>query len=73
MTTFFRFPSTPHLAVLSEKNVPRQDKLLPPSDARALLAGEVQVEEKIVGANIGFSLADDGRLLAQNRGSGLID
>lgn len=68
MTSFFRFPSTPHLAWLSPTTVPREDKLLSPSDEHALLAGEVLVEEKIDGANIGLSLAEDGTLLAQNRG-----
>ena len=33
-----------------------------------LLAGEVAVEEKLDGANLGFSLAPDGVLRAQNRG-----
>ncbi|ABS68963.1 DNA ligase III-like protein [Xanthobacter versatilis] len=68
MTDFFRFPSTPHLAWLGGATVPREDKLLSPSHARALLAGEVVVEEKIDGANVGFSLAKDGTLLVQNRG-----
>ena len=68
MTNFFRFPSTPHLAWLSQTTVPREDKLLSPSDGRTLLAGEVLVEEKIDGANIGLSLAEDGELLVQNRG-----
>lgn len=66
--SFFRFPSTPHLAWLSSTTVPREDKLLSPSDAQSLLAEEVIVEEKIDGANIGLSLAEDGTLLAQNRG-----
>lgn len=68
MTGFFRFPSTPHLAWLSGDTVPRGDKLLSPPVARALLADEVLVEEKIDGANIGISLAKDGTLLIQNRG-----
>lgn len=66
--SFFRFPSTPHLAWLSPTTVPREDKLLSPSDAQSLLSGEVVVEEKIDGANIGLSLTGDGKLLAQNRG-----
>lgn len=68
MINFFRFPSTPHLAWLSQITVPREDKLLSPSDERALLAGKVLVEEKIDGANIGISLAEDKTLLIQNRG-----
>lgn len=71
--SFFRFPSTPHLAWLSPTTVPREDKLLSLSDVRNLLAGEVLVEEKIDGANIGLSLAEDGTLLAQNRGQYLTE
>lgn len=65
---FFRFPSTPHLSWLGQGDTPRDDKLLPPTEARALLAGDVSVEEKLDGANLGFSLAPDGTLRAQNRG-----
>src|SRR5690606_34727110 len=55
MTPFFRFPRTAHLVWLGEGQ-PRDDKVLLPSDAEALLAGSVVVEEKIDGANIGFSV-----------------
>lgn len=68
MTGFFRFPHTPHLAWLGE-GCPRGDKVLPPEEAAALLAGEVVVEEKIDGANIGFSIDQYGKLRIQNRGS----
>lgn len=68
MTTFFRFPHTPHLAWLGEGQ-PRDDKLLSPDEAEALLSGEVAVEEKVDGANIGFSTGEDGSLRVQNRGS----
>lgn len=67
MTEFFRFPHTPHLAWLGA-DVPRDDKVLDPAEAKALLAGSVLVEEKLDGANLGLSLADDGELRAQNRG-----
>ncbi len=33
-----------------------------------LLSGEVVVEEKVDGANLGFSVGDAGALRAQNRG-----
>jgi ATP-dependent RNA circularization protein (DNA/RNA ligase family) len=36
--------------------------------ARALLSGEVTVEEKVDGANLGLSCGDSGELVAQNRG-----
>ncbi|MCY1705408.1 RNA ligase family protein [Pannonibacter sp. SL95] len=68
MEDFFRFPSTPHLSWLNRNSQPREDKVLSPSDATALLKGEVAVEEKIDGANIGISLANDGTLRVQNRG-----
>lgn len=67
MTEFFRFPHTPHLVWLGA-GVPRDDKVLDPAEAKVLLAGSVLVEEKLDGANLGLSLADDGELRAQNRG-----
>jgi ATP-dependent RNA circularization protein (DNA/RNA ligase family) len=64
---FFRFPHTPHLAWLGQ-DAPRDDKVLSPAEAQALLAKDVAVEEKLDGANIGLSLAPDGSLRVQNRG-----
>lgn len=69
---FFRFPHTPHLAWLGEGS-PRDDKVLSPNEVAALLAGDVVVEEKLDGANVGLSLAPDGRLRAQNRGQYLAE
>lgn len=71
-TDFFRFPQTPHLAWLGQ-GMPRDDKVLSHSEIRHLLANEVLVEEKLDGANLGFSLAPDGSLRAQNRGQYLIE
>lgn len=67
MTDFFRFPHIPHLAWLG-KGSPRDDKVLSPNELSALLAGDVIVEEKLDGANVGLSLAPDGSLRSQNRG-----
>lgn len=67
LTDFFRFPHTPHLAWLGE-GTPRDDKVMSSNEAAALLAGNVVVEEKLDGANVGLSLAPDGSLRAQNRG-----
>lgn len=64
---FFRFPHTPHLTWLGE-GVPRDDKVLSLPEAKALLAKDVVVEEKVDGANVGFSLDQAGQLRAQNRG-----
>lgn len=38
------------------------------SDAEEFLSGEVVVEKKANGANIGISQGDDGKLRVQNRG-----
>lgn len=68
MTEFVRFPHTPHLAWLG-RDRPRDDKVLAPHDATELLAGDVIVEEKVDGANLGLSVDQDGTIRAQNRGS----
>jgi ATP-dependent RNA circularization protein (DNA/RNA ligase family) len=67
-TDFFKFPHTPHLAWLSSAPA-RQDKVLSPPEVRDFLSGEVLVEEKVDGANLGISVGPDGNLRAQNRGS----
>lgn len=67
MTDFFRFPHTPHIAWLAA-GVPRDDKLLSPAEATELLATEVVLEEKLDGANLGFSVSPEGQVRAQNRG-----
>lgn len=69
---FFRFPHTPHIAWLCE-GTPRDDKVLTPNEVAALLAGDVVVEEKLDGANVGLSLTHDGSLRAQNRGQYLTE
>ncbi len=68
MTPFYRFPHTPHIKWLG-KGEPRDDKLLTPEEAAELLSEEVILEEKIDGANTGFSLDEGGNIRAQNRGS----
>lgn len=69
---FFRFPHTPHLAWLGEGS-PRDDKVLSPNEVATILAGDVVVEEKLDGANVGLSIAPDGSLRAQNRGQYLAE
>lgn len=71
MTDFFRFPHTPHLAWLGA-GAPRDGKVLSSTDARALLAAEVVVEEKLDGANLGISTDSSGSLRLQNRGQYLL-
>lgn len=67
MSDFFRFPHTPHLAWLG-KGEPRDDKVLSRAEVEAFLAGQVVLEEKVDGANLGFSVGSDGTLRLQNRG-----
>lgn len=71
MTDFFRFPHTPHIAWLAT-GAPRDDKVLSPIEAQEVLAGEVVLEEKLDGANLGFSVSPEGVLRAQNRGQYLL-
>lgn len=68
MNDFFRFPHTPHLDWLSAGPL-RDDKQLSAHEVAQLLAGDVVVEEKIDGANIGFSTTSDGQVRVQNRGA----
>lgn len=67
MSDFFRFPSTAHIAWLAGGS-PREDKVLSATEAQDFLSVEVSIEEKLDGANLGFSVAPDGTLRAQNRG-----
>ena len=59
MSAFFRFPHIPHLIWLGERQPPA-DKTLSLSERAAMLAHELVIEEKIDGANLGFSLSPDG-------------
>jgi hypothetical protein len=68
---YFRFPRTPHLAWLGPGE-PRRDKVLSPLEAQVLLSHQVIVEEKVDGANLGFSIDEAGDLRAQNRGAFLL-
>jgi ATP-dependent RNA circularization protein (DNA/RNA ligase family) len=65
---FFRFPHTPHLAWLGPAES-RADKVLSPSEAASLTSDTLTVEEKLDGANLGFSLGSAGELRVQNRGT----
>jgi ATP-dependent RNA circularization protein (DNA/RNA ligase family) len=62
-----RFPHTPHLAWLGP-GTPRDDKVLAPDEAHALLAHPLVIEEKLDGANMGISFNEEGVLHVQNRG-----
>jgi hypothetical protein len=68
MSAFFKFPSTPHLAMTDGVDI-RQDKVLSESERRVFLRQELVVEEKIDGANLGLSFDPEGEIRAQNRGA----
>ena len=64
---FFKYPSTPHLALLENLSV-RGDKVMSKSECDELLRHELVIEEKVDGANLGISFDSDGNIRAQNRG-----
>jgi len=68
MNTFLKFPTTPHLTVLEGGTV-RDDKVFSLDERNRFLDGDIIVEEKIDGANLGISFDSDGRIQTQNRGS----
>lgn len=65
---FFKFPSTPHLALLDDVEV-RDDKVMPESERNDFLRHELVVEEKVDGANLGISFDAEGNIRVQNRGA----
>ncbi len=66
--SFHKFPHTPHLIWLGE-GAPREDKIMSPAEATEFLEEPVVIEEKVDGANLGFSVGADGRIRAQSRGN----
>ncbi|MGC1323744.1 MAG: RNA ligase family protein [Candidatus Udaeobacter sp.] len=66
-TKLIKFPTTPHLVWLGQKPL-REDKLMAASQAEEFLRAPITVEEKVDGANIGFSTDHAGCLRVQNRG-----
>lgn len=64
---FHKFPRTPHFFTLPGTSV-RGDRLLEPTEAARLMRLPAAVEEKVDGANLGFSVGPDGRVRAQSRG-----
>lgn len=49
MSDFFRLSSTPHIAWRAKDGMPRDDKVLSPAEAQALLSGDGVVEEMLDG------------------------
>ncbi|MGA6926762.1 MAG: RNA ligase family protein [Desulfosarcina sp.] len=68
MSDFFKFPSTPHLALLAGVEV-RGDRVMSDAEQTRFLYHEIVVEEKVDGANLGISFDSDGNIRAQNRGA----
>jgi len=66
--TFYKFPSTPHLAVLGDMDI-REDKVMSDEDRNAFLENELVVEEKVDGANLGISFDHSANIMVQNRGT----
>ena len=65
---FFKFPSTPHLALLGNVEV-RDDKVMSDDERDNFLLHELVVEEKVDGANLGISFDFEGNIRVQNRGA----
>ena len=65
---FYKFPSTPHLALLGDVEI-RSDKVMTESERAGFLQHELVIEEKVDGANLGISFDTRGNLRVQNRGS----
>ncbi|WNB75900.1 RNA ligase family protein [Methylomonas koyamae] len=65
---FFKFPSTPHLAIYGNTEV-RGDKVMSEAERTEFLQHELIVEEKVDGANLGISFDHEGNIRAQSRGS----
>ena len=63
-----KFPRTRHLVDAGGSAVTRDDLLMTTKEAKTFLHGKVvSVEEKIDGANIGFSVDENYKIRAQNR------
>jgi len=65
---FYKFPSTPHLALLGDIIV-RGDKIMSQSERDEFLQHDLVIEEKIDGSNLGISFDKFGNVMAQNRGA----
>jgi ATP-dependent RNA circularization protein (DNA/RNA ligase family) len=68
MNEFIKFPRTPHLFILPGLDI-RNDKILSETEAEVFYTSPIIVEEKVDGANIGFSFDQNGELRIQNRGN----
>lgn len=65
---FYKFPTTPHLALLGDVKI-RGDKVMSSAESTEFLKYDVQIEEKLDGANLGISFDSANQLKLQNRGA----
>jgi hypothetical protein len=65
---FFKFPRTP-LLISSSASPARADHVFSERERAAFLSGEIILEEKLDGANIGISISEEGVPQVQNRGA----
>eukprot|EP00300_Choanocystis_sp_HF-7_P000115 c10099_g1_i1.p1 GENE.c10099_g1_i1~~c10099_g1_i1.p1 ORF type:complete len:1245 (+),score=232.27 c10099_g1_i1:42-3776(+) len=63
----FKFPRTHHIVNTGGSAVGRDDLVLHAQDANVFCNVVVSVEEKVDGANLGFSLTKDYEIVVQNR------
>lgn len=68
---FYKFPSTPHLAVPGNNIRVRDDKVLLELERQEFLRHKLVIEEKVDGANLGISFDESGKIRLQNRGAHL--
>ncbi|ETT49759.1 RNA ligase family protein [Paenibacillus sp. FSL R7-0297] len=68
MNNFIKFTSTNHLFDYGG-HLSRTDKLVSPNKRELFFGQPIVLEEKVDGANIGFSLSQEGEILVQNRGN----
>ena len=66
--SFYKFPSTPHLAWFGSSDI-RADKVMSKVEAAEFLLTKIVVEEKVDGANLALFFDERGVLCFQNRGN----
>lgn len=68
-SNFFKFPRTKHILTAGSGVVERDDLLMTSSEANEFFTRNqtVVIEEKVDGANLGFSIDSNNKILIQNR------
>ena len=67
--SFFKYPRTKHIFTAHDGIIPRDDLLMTSDEAGLFLLHnqKVVIEEKVDGANLGFSISSNNEILVQNR------